>query len=196
MFLDASQAFDKVNFVKLFKLLIKKGLCPLITHFLLKLYTKQCLEIRWGTSTSEEFKVCNGVKQGGVLSPLLFSIYMDELIERLKRSGVGCYIGNMFMGAFCYADDCTLLAPTLFSRKNMLDIVSKFGKDFDMKFNPAKSQFIVFSEDKSPCNITFDDASIMSVDCVNHLGCPISVSNSNEHILQCINMTLSPKQIV
>ena len=137
MFLDASQAFDRVNFVKLFKLFIKKGLCPLITRFLLKLYTKQCLKIRWGTSTSEEFKVCNGVKQGSVLSPLLFSIYMDELIERLKRSGVGCYISNMFMGAFCYADDCTLLAPTLFSMKNLLDIVSKFGKDFDMKFNPV-----------------------------------------------------------
>ena len=185
MFLDASQAFDRVNFVKLFKLLIKKGLCQLITCFLLKLYTKQCLKIRWGTSTSEEFKVCNGVKQGGVLSPLLFSIYMDELIERLKRSGVGCYIGNMFMGAFCYADDCNLLAPTLFSMKNMLDIVSKLGKDFDMKFNPTKSQFIVFSDDKSPCNITFDDASITSVECANHLGCPISVCNGNEHILQC-----------
>ena len=71
-----------------------------------------------------------------------------------------------------------------FSMRNMLDIVSKFGKDFDMKFNPAKSQFIVFSDDKSPCNIAFDDASITSVECANHLGCPISVSNSNEHILQ------------
>ena len=97
MFLDASQAFYRVNFAKLFKLIIKEGLCPLITRFLLKLYTKQCLKIRWGTSTSE--KVCNDVKQEGVLSPLLFSIYMDELTERLKRSGIGCYIGNMFMGA-------------------------------------------------------------------------------------------------
>ena len=128
-----------------------------------------------------EFKVCSGVKQGGVLSPLFFS--MDELIERLKRSSVGCYICNMFMGAFCYAD--TLLVPALFSMKNMLDIVPKFGKAFDMMFNPAKSQFIVFSDDKSPCNIIFDDASITSVECANHLGCPISVSTSNEHILQC-----------
>ena len=63
--------------------------------------------------------------------------------------------------------------------KNMLDIGSKFGKNFDMKFNPAKSQFIVFSDDKTPCNITFDNASITSVECTNHLGCLISVSNSN-----------------
>ena len=102
----------------------------------------------------------------------------------------------MFMGAFCYADDCTLLAPTLFSMKNILDIVSKFGKDFDMKFNPAKSQFIVFSDDKSPCNITFDDASITSVECANHLGCPISVSNSNEHILQCKHDFISKSNCV
>ena len=88
-------------------------------------------------------------------------------------------------GAFCYVDDCTLLAVTIISTKNMLDIVSKFGKDFDMKFNPAQSQFIVFSDDKTPCNITFDNASITSVECANHLGYPISVSNSNEHMLQC-----------
>ena len=110
---------------------------------------------------------------------------MDELIERLKRSGVGCYIGNIFMGAFCYADDCTLLGPTLLSMKNMLDILSKFGKYFYMKFNPAKSQFIVFSDDKTPCNIKFDDVSITTAKCANHLGYPISVSNSNEHTLQC-----------
>ena len=106
-----------------------------------------------------------------------------DLIERLKRSVVACYIGNMFMGALCYADDCTLLTATLFSMKNMLDIASKFCKDFDMKFNPAKRQFIVFADDKTPCNITFDNASITSVECANQFGCPISVSN-NEHILQ------------
>ena len=164
---------------------MKKNLCPLITRFLLKLYTEQNLRVKWGTSISEEFQVYNGVKQGGVLSPLLFSLYMDELLERLKNSGVGCYIGEMFMGAFCYADDCTLLAPTLFSMKKMLEVVSKFGKDFDVKFNPSKSQFMVFSDNKQSCNITFDNESIASVDSATHLGCLISVSNGNDHIIQC-----------
>ena len=75
MFLDASQAFDAVNFAKLFKLIIKKGLCPLITHFLLKLCTKQCLKIRWGTSTSEEFKFVM-VLNKGVSFHHCYSVYI------------------------------------------------------------------------------------------------------------------------
>ena len=47
----------------------------------------------------------NGVKQGGVLSPLQFSIYIDNLFVQLKHSGLGCYLGSTFTGAFGYADD-------------------------------------------------------------------------------------------
>ena len=81
MLFDASQAFDRVHFGKLFKLLLKKDLCPLITRFLLKLYTEQKLKVKWGGSISEEFQVYNGDKQGSVISPLLLSIYMDELCK-------------------------------------------------------------------------------------------------------------------
>ena len=43
---------------------------------------------------SEKYGIANGVKQGGVLSPILFDIYMDNLIKRLKDSNIGCKIGN------------------------------------------------------------------------------------------------------
>jgi len=57
------------------------------------------------------FKV-NGVKQGGVLSPVSFRLYIDDLLLLLSRSGVGCFIGNNFVGALAYADDIVLAAPT------------------------------------------------------------------------------------
>ena len=56
---------------------------------------------------SEKYSIANGVKQGGVLSPILFVIYMDNLIKRLKDSNIGCNIGNNYVGVFCYADDLT-----------------------------------------------------------------------------------------
>ena len=40
---------------------------------------------------STKFTASNGVKQGAILSPILFSVYMDELFERLEKSGVGCH---------------------------------------------------------------------------------------------------------
>ena len=57
--------------------------------------------------------VRNGVKQGGVLYPLLFSIYTDSLLKRLEESGVGCHMGGHFTGALAYADDITLLSPSM-----------------------------------------------------------------------------------
>ena len=51
------------------------------------------------------------MKQGGVLSPILFSVYIDELLTRLKHSGYGCMVGHVYCGAFAYADDIALVAP-------------------------------------------------------------------------------------
>ena len=65
----------------------------------------------------------NGVKHGGVLSPVLFSIYMDELLVRLKSSGFGCYINNTFVGVLGYADDVTLISPNIRGLKQMIQIL-------------------------------------------------------------------------
>ena len=46
----------------------------------------------------------NGVKQGGVLSPILFNLYIDRLLIRLQKSGVGCHMNNIYMGELSYAD--------------------------------------------------------------------------------------------
>ncbi len=78
---------------------MSKGLCPLVARFLALMYTEQGMRVKWEEYTSDYFAVSNGVKQGGVLSPHLFIIYLDELLGRLKHSGVGCHIGDRFVGA-------------------------------------------------------------------------------------------------
>ena len=99
--LDATKAFDRVNYCKLFKLLIDHRQPPLILRFLLQMYTgfKACTS--WNGFLSNMFDVNNGVKQGGILSPLLFCVYFDVLIDRLTQSGYGCYIGLVFLAVLC-----------------------------------------------------------------------------------------------
>ena len=54
----------------------------------------------------------NGNIQGGVLSPLLFSVYLDDLLCELLQVNVGCHMNGYFVGAVIYAGDITLLGPT------------------------------------------------------------------------------------
>ena len=78
LLLDASKAFDRVDYIKLFNKLLDRGMCPLTVRLLLNMYTKQKLQVKWNNHMSNSFDVTNGVRQGGVLSPLLFSVYLDE----------------------------------------------------------------------------------------------------------------------
>ena len=113
VFLDASKAFDHVQYCKLFNELFKRNMSPFVLRLLLNMYTNQNLLVRWGNSVSNQFTVCNGVKQGGVLSPILFAMYIDGLLVRLKESGIGCCMGNSYVGGMGYADDVKLLCPAL-----------------------------------------------------------------------------------
>ena len=73
-FLDASKAFDLVDHGLLFQNLIDRGLPLPVVHFLSSWYSSQLMEVRWNKSLSVPSNVSNGVRQGGVLSPILFSV--------------------------------------------------------------------------------------------------------------------------
>ena len=109
--LDFSKAFDKVNFDKLFIKLLDRDLPSVFLRLILYIYQNQSCYIRWNSERSSSFSVKNGVRQGAILSPSLFCVYLDTLLASLRASGLGCHLGGSFCGAFGYADDVTLLAP-------------------------------------------------------------------------------------
>jgi len=90
--------------------------------------------------------VCYGVKQGGVISPILFCIYIDDLLLRLLLSGVGCYISMSFVGALAYADDIVLIAPTHNATHKLLAICDDFAGQYML--NAEKSKFLVIASYK------------------------------------------------
>ena len=90
-------------------------------------YRVQKMRVGWNNSLSIPFGVSNGMTQGSVLLPILFSVYLDDLLEKLCVSGVGCYLGGCFAGALSYADDIVLLAPCASSLRCMLNICQSFA---------------------------------------------------------------------
>ena len=128
--LDASKAFDRVQYVQSFRLLLCRKICPLVIRCLLNMYTQQQVCVRCGGR--------GGGGGGGVIQPtqlvypmvsnkaeschrFILTVYMDELLVRLGKSRCGCYIGNIFCGALSYADDVIILAPTMSSVYSILN---------------------------------------------------------------------------
>ncbi len=64
LMLDASKAFDRVNYCKLFRILLDKKVCPLYCRLILNMYLNQKLRVRWDSTHSQYCNVSNGVKQG------------------------------------------------------------------------------------------------------------------------------------
>ena len=82
-FLDGRKAFDCINPWKLFHKLLVRNIPKYIIRLLINWYQNQEMYIRWGDSTSSGFRVSNSVKQGGILSPRLFNVYIDDRSKEL-----------------------------------------------------------------------------------------------------------------
>ena len=92
--------------------------------------------------------VKNGIRQGSIISPILFGVYLDGLLVQLRNAGIGCYIGNFFVGALAYADDLALLAPSANAMRTLLKICDDYSKQYSIVFNAAKSACLLVTSSK------------------------------------------------
>ena len=84
--------------------LFERGAPQSFIRILITLYTKLQCAVAWNGSIGYRFDVKYGVRQGGVLSPYLFSIHVDDLINEHRHSGHGTHVGMVFMGCILYED--------------------------------------------------------------------------------------------
>ena len=105
------------------------------------------MRVKWSETTSSQFTVMNEVKQGGVLSPILFVIYTDGLLKRLEDTEVGCHMSCRFTGALAYANDITLLAPCKSALSTMIDVCEQYAAELDILFNSSKSKLLFLKVD-------------------------------------------------
>ena len=155
----------------------------MVVRFLSRWYSQQRLKVCWNNVHSAEFGVSNGVRQGGVLSPILFSIYIDELLVDLKRSRIGCSIGSEYYGAFAYADDIVILAPSPSGLRLMLRKCEDFAGCHGLSFNPLKTQLIQFrwhSHHRIHPTINFCGQNLHLQEDVVHLGHILTFNLSDE----------------
>ena len=120
---------------------------------------------RWNGAYGNYFDVLTGVKQGGVLSPRLFAIYVDDLIKILRSKGIGCHIIEMFVACLFFADDLCLLSPTRSAMQELLDVCQKYCSEFNLTFNTKKSKTLIFGNPGSvikPLNLNGNEIEIVA----------------------------------
>ena len=103
-------------------------------------------DVRWANTRSKSFRVLCGTKQGGILSPDFFAIYIDDLIKELRKLKIGCHIINHFIACLLFADDVSVIAPTRGALQQLINVCANYCSKFCLKFNVGKTKIIVFGK--------------------------------------------------
>ena len=124
--LDVTKGFDRVKFYTLFSTLLTR-LPHVVVRVLMFTYMKQEGFVKLGGQQSSSFGIKNGTRQGAVASPVLWAVYVNNLLVELRQERLGCFVSGIYMGAFMYVDDLALLAPTRSVLAEMLKVVENYG---------------------------------------------------------------------
>ena len=92
------KAFDTVQHSHLFKKLLEQGMPAIVVRFILISYKNQKANVKWNGKESHYFSIGNGVKQGAILSAILYCIYTNGLFQELRRKNIGCFVGQSYVG--------------------------------------------------------------------------------------------------
>ena len=141
-FLDLSKAFDLVSYDILWEKLRKSGISESLISILSIWYDNQRNFVKWLNALSEPYKFGCGVRQGGLSSPRLFNIYINELLVKLSSTHVGCHIDGEYVNNLSYADDMVLLSPSICGIRKLISICEGYAKQHGLIYNPKKSELL------------------------------------------------------
>lgn len=170
-----------MNHHGLFIKLMEKSIPTNVLTLLENWYTFGCTCVKWGSNFSNFFGLRCGVRQGGVLSPYLFAIYIDSVVVKIKQEqSIGCYINYECVSILLYADDIILLAPSVTALQQLLRICERELDWLDMAINARKSACLRIGprhNAECECITTIDGRELQWVNSLRYLG--VYLVNSN-----------------
>ena len=165
-FVDFKAAFDTIWRDALWRCLRSIGTDKVLVDLIESMYKQTKCAVMVNGKVTEWFNVFVGVRQGCLLSPSLFNLYLEFVMKGVQNLGSGVQMGNMSINNIRYADDTTLIEMVFDKLQMSTDALEEACSKWGMKINPAKCK--VMSED--PRNITLDGTSIDKADDFIYLG--------------------------
>jgi hypothetical protein len=176
-FIDFSKAYDRVHRDKLWLCLENQGVNGKFLEVLQSLYMENCMQVKVYDQLSDNFPVDIGLRQGCVLSPLLFSLYINGLIDGLKQKRCGMSCGGTKVPGLLYADDTSLFGEDANGLQQSLCILEDWCKEWGMKVNIEKSAVIHFrrrSAERCRRDFIIGGEVVPLVSTYKYLGCYIN----------------------
>ena len=181
-YLDASKAFDRINHGRLFIKLMEKGVPSIVVRLFCMWYCTQEFCVQWGTALSHGFNVSNGVRQGGILSPYLFNVYIDDLSKGLASLKVGCNFNGVSVNHLVYADDTVLLGASPTALQQLINFCADYAESNEIFYNLKKTKCMCIRP-KCMKNLYFPTLYL--------LGKPVKVVTSEKYLGAFISDDLS-----
>ena len=177
-FIDFSCAFDTIPHNCLFYKLSCLGLSTKMIRILQATYNNSNCRIFDGTSFSDPFPIEVGVKQGCILSPILFSLFLNDLVDNLP---FGITVAGVNVKILLYADDIVVLADSVEDLQKMIDALYSYCTTWSLNLNLEKSKILIFrASNRSPSNINlkYGEQEIEIVNSYKYLGVELTFNLS------------------
>ena len=176
-FLDIEKAYDRVNRRMLCKVLKKCGMSEKMVKIIESMYENTKAKYTLGDIETEWVYSNRGVRQGCILSPVLFAMYTEELAVRVKEGNWGMRVGNEKLSLLMYADDIIIMSESSDELQCMLDVVNKYSIDFGVKFGLDKSQVMIINKDHMDVdkNWKLGENQLKNTDEYKYLGVSVNV---------------------
>lgn len=186
-FIDYQKAFDRVQHGKLIKILQQLGLGGKDRRIITNLYWNQVAHVRVEGDVSEELEIRRGVRQGCVLSPLLFNVYSEKIFEEaLYELDEGILVNGERLNNIRYADDTVVFADSMEGLQRLMDRVVESSSKYGLDLNINKTKYMIISKNTLPARrLIVKNEEIKRVGQYIYLGTVINDQWDNSQEIKC-----------
>ena len=185
-FIDLEKAFDTVPRTKIWESLHTRRVSSKMIRIIQSLYKNTVNCVISKNSISDKFTTNEGLRQGGVMSPLLFIIFMDDIITKCneiinKKLHVGYKnLKKVEISECAFADDIVIITETAKDLEKQIKIWNETLKENGMKINKDKTKVMTIGESRQKLKIKVDEEELEQVNQYQYLGVMIEQTGKQE----------------